>query len=285
MLVDNECIVIIEGSAAADIMSGKVKTELFQKSYAEGFAENSFVRNSSVIQCISPSANDGSEKVKFSVMYKPGVSVIFEQAAVVFSGETEGHYEIHCKNETVSEGECRMSAIRITPSDADGKLELEFAEIGSAAYGKLISDIGKLSSENASAKSDLSQLEQRYAEEQRRNGEISSQIGSINEKIELLRSENQKMDQEMNELSELEAKNNILRKNIDESGYNVEKVCDLRSQLGIFETILDYYKTEEGYCTVSEKLSAVMKELDQISDHISAFADKRSVQTERLTEE
>ena len=115
MLIDYESIIIIEGKAGHDILSGEVRTEIFQKSAAAGFKDIGFVRNNAVIQCISPSNAEIDEKIKFSVVYKPAVSLDFDFAAVIFSDITEGNFEIRSQNQTVCEGSCRMSGIIISP--------------------------------------------------------------------------------------------------------------------------------------------------------------------------
>lgn len=285
MLIDNESIIIIDGKAAKEIMSGEIKTELVQNSSAEGFAENSFVRNSTVIQCISPSSNDGVEKVKFSVMYKPAASLAFRQAAVVFSRETEGHYEIRSQNETVSEGECRMSAIRITMSDTDGKLNLEFSENSSSAEEDIRSGLNEISSENTLLQNELAELEKQYEEERRKNEQLISSGESVSEKISILRTETERLSRDLTELSELEARRDTLKKNLEENQINGEKTRKLSDQLRCFSEILEFYRNDEGFSTVSEKLVSVESDLRTICEHISELADKRSELTESLSEE
>lgn len=285
MLIDYESIIIIEGKAAGEIMNGTVRTILVQKSSADGFAENSFARNSAVIQCISPSANDGNEKVKFSVMYKPAASVRFEKAAVVFSSETEGHYEIRCQNETVSEGECRMSAITVTPSETEGKLEIEFAAGDNSGTADILSELNNISAENSSVQDELNALSQQYEDEVRKNEMLLSQKDEVSVKLNSLKEETEKLSQSMTELSELEAKCSTLKKNLDENQLNSEKSRKLTDQLRAFSEILEFYRTEDGFESVSEKLVSVSSDLETICSHISELADRRTELNDMLSEE
>lgn len=278
MLIDYESIIIIDGKAACDIMSGQVKTEIFHKSSACGFKDIGFVRNNAVIQCISPSNAEIDEKVKFSVVYKPVVSLDFDFAAVIFSDVTEGNFEIRSRNQTVSEGSCRMSGIKISLSDTEGKLELEFTEKNET--DSILELINEISGSNKKEENELQTLENLLEDEKKRRDSLVFRKQSISEKISELRLETEKMTEDVNEINDLEARRDILKRNLEENYQNSEQIKNLRNQLECYSSVFEFYKNETGYSTVKEKIEKIISDISAVENHIAEFARKRSEETE-----
>ncbi len=276
MLIDYESIIILNGEAATDIISGSVRTEIIQKSAASGFTENSFTRNNAVIQCISPSVSDGTAKVKLSVMYRPAVSLEFEYASFVLDRPADTHAEVRCQNETVFEGDCTVSSLRISPSSEEGKLELVFECGGDSREDEIAAAVSEIKNENQSLENDIAQLENQLLEENSRTAELELKKHDTAARIDMLRAENEKTESAMRELAGLEEKNEVLRKNYEEMDCSTERVTKLRKQLEGYEEILSYYRDDEGYITVSEKLDRILEELRMAEEGISALAQKRS---------
>ena len=278
MLIDYESIIIIDGKAAHDIMSGQVKTDICQKSSARGFKDIGFVRNNAVIQCISPSNAEIDEKIKFSVVYKPAVSLDFDFAAVVFSDIIEGSFEIRSQNQTVCEGNCRMSGIIISLSDTEGKLELEFTEKDET--DKIINLINEISDSNKKEESELLSLENLLEDEKKRRESLVFKKQDISDKISQLRLETEKMTEDIAEISDLEARRDILKRNLEENSHNREKMNNLRNQLECYSSVFEFYKNETGYSTVKEKIDEIISDMSVIENHIAEFARKRSEEAE-----
>lgn len=280
MLIDFESIVIIDGEASEKIISGAVKTEVVQRSAADGFTENSFVRNSAVIQCISPSVNDDGKKVKFSVVYRPAASLNFELAAVLLSSACEFTAEVRSQNETTAREEGVFSGFSVKLSETEGKLELDFITPSENRADDILDAIREISTENEGAESEIRLLEQQLLEESSKSENLSERKYEITEKINALRTETEKMDSDMNELNQLEQKKEVLRKNLEENEFNSERLQSMKYQLEQYSGILEYYKTEEGYITVSEKLGQIISEIRTVEEGISELAGKRREELE-----
>lgn len=276
MLIDYESIIVIDGEAAGKIISGELNTQIVQKSSAAGFAENSFVRNGAVIQCISPSVTDGTGKVKFSVMYRPSASLEFEMAAVLFDSPSAMHYEIRVQNETVSEGDGIYSGFRITLSETDGKLNLDFTGEKDNAASEILDAVNEIAAENESASEEIKLLEQKLLDENARSEELLVRKNNIMEQSEQLRTETENISRDLNELRELEQKREVLSQNLSDIQYSSEKVQNLKNQLSAYGGILEYYRDEDRYITVREKLDRILNDIYRIENDISELAQKRA---------
>ncbi len=276
MLTDYESIVIIEGEAAEKIISGEVTAEVVQKSAASGFTENSFVRNCAVISCISPSVNDEGKKVKISVMYRDAASLRFEYAAVLFSAPLSGRFEVRCQNETLGAEELICNGVKVFPAAGEGKLRLEFSEPEDGTADELRQAVSGINEENEIQAEKLRELEQQLTDADERNHALESQRNLVSEKIQKLTEENETMCRDMDELERLEQKNAVLSRNIEDIGFNSEKVQNLKNQLGVYSDILEYYRCEDGYITVKEKLEKIASEIQNAENIISELAQKRA---------
>ena len=128
MSKEYESIMIIGGEAAEKIISGEVKCMIMHRVSADGFSENTFVRNTPVIQCISPSCQNGESKVKFSVKADFNGRLFPEISRLIFSEKLDLVYEIRCGSETVASGNINACGFEIVPSDNEENPELRFIE-------------------------------------------------------------------------------------------------------------------------------------------------------------
>ena len=126
MLKEYESIMVIAGEAAEKIISGEVKCMIMHRVSAEGFTENTFVKNTPVIQCISPSNQNGEAKVKFSVKADFNGKLFPEISRLIFSENLDLKYEIRCGSETVASGNINACGFEIVPSENDANPELRF---------------------------------------------------------------------------------------------------------------------------------------------------------------
>ena len=102
----------------------------------------------------------------------------------------------------------------------------------------------------------------------------------ISDKISQLRLETEKMTEDIAEISDLEARRDILKRNLEENSHNREKMNNLRNQLECYSSVFEFYKNETGYSTVKEKIDEIISDISVIENHIAEFARKRSEEAE-----
>lgn len=285
MLIDNESIIILGGEVCKELLLETLKLETVQSTETDSPKENCFIRNSSVIQCINPSVNDGNGKLKLSVMYKPAGSGRLKYAAVIFSHEVKCIYEIRSKNETAVQGECSAAAIKITPSDEPDKLSLEFIVGDEMRSDSMISEINALDEENISVQSEINSLEDELAGKKMQNAELLSRKDDIAEKLEAIKNEIEELSVNLNEFHDITNRRDTLKKNFEENSENYHKAMELKEQLSVYSDILDYYKTDDGFKTVSERLAEIVSEIGHIENDIAFLAEKRADETKNIADE
>ncbi|WP_044973553.1 hypothetical protein [Ruminococcus sp. HUN007] len=279
MTINNESILIIGGEAAEKIISGESRVTVFQRSVAGGFRENSLARFSPLIQCISPSVNDTGAKLKFSVKQENGAAFRSEASAFFFETSLELTFEIRSGSETVQAGECSASGFIIKPSDTEGRSELEFVEFITGSddgRDELAEAVCEIKGETRKNEEEIKELEEellRYEEENRNLGERKQEI---NEKLISLREENSEIEKSIAEINELESRHAVLSENLNEIKENKKTSDELLTELKVFSGILDHYRNDNGFETVKEKLERLISAADEISDDISAMAEKRA---------
>lgn len=285
MLIDNESMIILEGNICSDLVSGNISVETSQNIVIHNAAENSFIRNNPVIQCISPAFSDGSGKLKISVMNREIASADFKSASLKFSRECECRYEVRCQNQTVADGECIFSEMRVLPSDTEGKLELEFVSESAETDEKMISDFETVSMENKSETDEITTLEQNLVSELEKKQMLDIRKKELNIQIDQLRSEVESMNAEFSEYSQLISKHEILKKNLEEISENIERISRIKKQLDVYDDILQYYKTENGYSDASESIRELIAGVEKTENYISELAQRRSKETDSISDE
>lgn len=280
MLIDYESIIILDGQICSDIVSGKVTADIFQCTKIKNADENSFIKNNSVIQCIS-----SSDKLKFSVMYKTVPSLFLSEAKVVFSSGAECGYEIRCHNETIADGTCIMNGFSINPSETDGKLDFVFIKEEEEKTDVFINETEMIMSENILSENELNELERKLSEEKEKNREILARKNEILSELENLKSEVSMLENSLDEYDDIKSRYAVLKENSKENDLNSEKIQKVVKQLECFNDILSYYKNEDGYISVADKISMIIQDAEIVKEHISEFASKRKQETESILDE
>lgn len=279
MLIDYESIIILDGQVCSDIVSGKITADILQCTKIKNADENSFIKNNSVIQCIS-----SSDKLKFSVMYKTVPSLFLSEASVVFSCGVECGYEIRCHNETIADGTCIMNGFRIKPSETEGKLDFVFIK-EDVKTDVFKNETEVIISENIQSENELNELEQKLSEEKERNREILMRKNEILSQLENLKSEVSMLENSLTEYEDIKSRYVILKENSKENDLNSDKIQKVRKQLECFNDILSYYKNEDGYISVADKISMMIQDAERVREHISELASKRNQETESILDE
>ena len=285
MLKEYESIMVIAGEAAEKIISGEVKCMIMHRVSAEGFTENTFVKNTPVIQCISPSNQNGEAKVKFSVKADYNGKLFPEISRLIFSENLDLKYEIRCGSETVASGNINACGFEIVPSENDANPELRFIEeytAGNAVTDEheekagLNDELNAVKSENAALSPEVEELRSELSEELDKNRKLADEKENTVLKIGELRAENEELQAKITEMSLLENKRDALKKDLEDVSENEKTVRGLENELKVFAEILEHYKTDEGFETVRQKLDDLKKTADEIADDIAAMAEKRA---------
>ncbi len=276
MLINNESILIIGGEAAEKIISGEISVNVFQKSGATGFTENSFVRVNPLIQCISPSVTEGNAKVKFSVKSENNPALVPDIAVFSFDKNLGISYEVRSGNETIESGSCTASGFKIKPSDTEGKVSLEFIEDSGNVDEEIINVLSEMKLENEKSEEEVRALENELTECEARGRELLDKKESIAEKLDLLKKETAELEKNMTEISELESRRDVLKKNFEEKKENEKASSELFTELNVFSEILEHYRTEDGFETIKQKLDDLKRQTETITDDIAALAEKRA---------
>ncbi|MBQ5989625.1 MAG: hypothetical protein IJL67_09040 [Oscillospiraceae bacterium] len=285
MSKEYESIMIIGGEAAEKIISGEVKCMIMHRVSADGFSENTFVRNTPVIQCISPSCQNGESKVKFSVKADFNGRLFPEISRLIFSEKLDLVYEIRCGSETVASGNINACGFEIVPSDNEENPELRFIEeyiSGNEVTDEHIEingindELNALQTENASLLPEVDELRSKLFKEQEKNRELLEEKENTVSKINELKEENEELEAKITEMSGLENKRDTLKKNFEELSENEKSVHELETELKVFAEILEHYRNEEGFETIKQKLDSLKKTADEITDDIAALAEKRA---------
>jgi len=289
MLKEYESIMVIAGEAAEKIISGEVKCMIMHRVSAEGFTENTFVKNTPVIQCISPSNQNGEAKVKFSVKADFNGKLFPEISRLIFSENLDLKYEIRCGSETVASGNINACGFEIVPSENDANPELRFIEeyiAGNAVTDEhnektgLNDELSAVKSGNAALSQEVGKLRSEFSDELDKNRNLAEEKEKTVLKIDKLREENEELEARITELSQLENKRDTLKKDLEEISENEKTVCGLENELKVFSEILEHYRTEDGFETISQKLHALKRSADEITDDIAALAEKRAGESE-----
>lgn len=285
MLKEYESIMVIAGEAAEKIISGEVKCMIMHRVSAEGFTENTFVKNTPVIQCISPSNQNGEAKVKFSVKADFNGKLFPEISRLIFSEKLDLRYEIRCGSETVASGNINACGFEIVPSENDANPELRFIEeyiAGNAVTDEhnekayINDELNAVKSENAALSPEVDKLRSELSEELDKNRKLADEKENTVLKIGELRAENEELQAKITEMSLLENKRDTLKKDLEDVSENEKTVCGLENELKVFAEILEHYKTDEGFETVRQKLDDLKKTADEIADDIAALAENRA---------
>ena len=284
MHIGYDSIIILNDNICHDFLDGSVSFEIIQKTVPVSPKANCFMQNNSVIQYINPMLNENDGKLKFSVSFKENELISPEFAAVIFSRKVCCSSEIRRKDEIITNDTTDFSAIRIAPSGEEGVLELEFISEDTERE-RLIAQAALKRSESESAAASIAELESEVSKLESDISDSASKKTEIENRITQLKSENSELEDMISEADALEQKNLCLKKNIEERDISYEKIKQIKDQLGGYTEILEYYKTDNGYETISGKISGLLSELDVISGHLEAMIDKRSVDINSVSDE
>ncbi|MBP0976771.1 MAG: hypothetical protein J6P89_01170 [Oscillospiraceae bacterium] len=225
MLKEYESIMVIAGEAAEKIISGEVKCMIMHRVSAEGFTENTFVKNTPVIQCISPSNQNGEARVKFSVKADFNGKLFPEISRLIFSENLDLRYEIRCGSETVASGNINACGFEIVPSENDANPELRFIEeytAGNAVTDEheekagLNDELNAVKYENAALSPEVDKLRSELSEELDKNRKLADEKENTVLKIDKLREENEELEAKITEMSLLENKRDTLKKDLED---------------------------------------------------------------------
>jgi len=284
MRIGYDSIIILNDNICHDFLDGSLSFEIIQKTVPLSPKANCFMQNNSVVQYINPMMNENDGKLKFSVSFKSNELISPAFAAVVFSRNVSCTSEIRRKDEVITNDLTEFSVIRITPSDEEGILELEF--ISDDTERERLVDMMALKKKEAEKSSEtLSELESELSALEAGIAGSEVRISEYKTKISGFRSENAELDELISEADMLEQKNECLKKNIEERGLSSELIKKMKDQLGGYSEILEYYKTSDGYETVNEKLSGLLAELDVISEHLEVMIEHRTDEMNSVSDE
>ena len=285
MIKEYESIMIIAGEAAEKIISGEVKCMIMHRVSAEGFTENTFVRNTPVIQCISPSCQNGEAKVKFSVKADFNGKLFPEISRLIFSENLDLVYEIRCGSETVASGNINACGFEIVPSENDANPELRFIEeyiAGNEVTDEHIEitglndELNTVVAENASLSAEVNELRSKLSDEREKNRTLIADKENTVLIIKELKEENEELEAKKAEMSGLENKRDALKKDIEDISENERSAHELENEMEVFAEILEHYRSADGFETIKQKLDELKKTADEITDDIAALAEKRA---------
>lgn len=275
MYIGNECILTFEDPVCESFLKGDLKFEIVQSIEPVESRPNLFIQIPSVIQCINPSVNSESGKLKFSVQYKPSELYVLKSASIIFDRPIETYYEIRGR-ENVSNGSCSCSEVKLGYDSSLDMLYLNFEE-KKAVDSPDISEYALVSETNRLLELEVSNMEKMISELQRENNELLLKKEELETRSENIKSEIEDLRTLKEDVSSLEIKKYKLSEDIRQNTENSENTDNLREQLAYFSDILRYYKSDDGYDTISERLESIRNEIDEIALHISQLAEKRSV--------
>ena len=285
MLKEYESIMIIAGEAAEKIISGEVKCMIMHRVSSEGFIENTFVKNTPVIQCISPSCQNGEAKVKFSVKADFKGKLFPDISRLVFSKNLDLIYEIRCGSETVASGNINACGFEIVPSENESNPELRFIEeyIADNAVTDEHNEVSGINDEltviqadNTALETEACELRSVLASELDKNRELVSEKEATALKIGKLKEENKELEDKIREMSQLENKRDTLKKDLEDIPENEKSAHELENELKVFSEILEHYRNDDGYETVKRKLDELRETVHEIADDIAKLAEKRA---------
>ncbi len=284
MLIDYESIIILNESVCSDFIDGNIKFEIFQNTTPVAPKPNCFIQNLSVIQYINPMLGEEDGKLKFSVAYKKNELSSLKYAAVVFNKNISCTAEIRIKNEIATSQKTEFRIMKLVPLPESEKLELSFIP-QTNDQNDILQQIRLLSENNITDNKEISELEQKLADEKSKSQKLCSQKLILNEKLASIKSEIENILSAKKELEDLQNRREAVRRNLDETSENIENAAQLSQQLSCYNDILIYYKDDEGYQTVSDRLNEIKKEISTIEQHISLFVQKRSDKINQITDQ
>ncbi len=284
MVIDSDCIIILNNSVCQDFLSNDIDFEIVQCIKPVEPKSNGFIQTSSVIQCINPSLNGDEGKLKLSVVYKPSPLYRLEYAAIVFNKKISCTLEVRRRNEITNSTDFSGSAIIITSSDEDGKLEMNFSDKSdeSSEISRIISE---LDYKNNQAKAEIQLLEERLLKAQQEGAQLSEKKEEIISEISKAESEIENINNKLDELKNITAQKELLKKNYEENPENSQKAEKLKNELSYYSGILEYYKDDNGYTTASQKLDDISDMINEIQSHIAILVQKRADEINRITDE
>ncbi|MBQ9982258.1 MAG: hypothetical protein IJP18_06790 [Oscillospiraceae bacterium] len=276
MYIGNECILTFEDPVCKDFLSGELDFEIIHVIQPSEPKSNLFIQTPVVIQCINPSVNDEAGKLKFSVQYKPSDRYHLKSASIIFNKKIEAYYEIRGRENT-SNGNCSCQSIRIGYDSSLDMLYLEFENLNTHNENKVqISEYKSLTGENRELCSEINILEEKIFEKKKENEILLSEKVRLQEKIQDIQTEVDNLEKIKEDISSLELKKQKLRFDIEQSENNSEASEQLLQKLSYFDDILSFYKNDDGYDKISEKLEGIKCEIDTIMKHIAVLAQKRA---------
>ncbi len=284
MLIDYESIIILNESVCSDFIDGNIKFEIFQNTTPVAPKPNCFIQNLSVIQYINPMLGEEDGKLKFSVAYKKNELSSLKYAAVVFNKNISCTAEIRIKNEIATSQKTEFRIMKLVPLPESEKLELSFIP-QTNDQNDILQQIRLLSENNITDNKEISELEQKLADEKSKSQKLCSQKLILNEKLASIKAEVENILSAQKELEDLQNRREAVRRNLDETSENIENAAQLSQQLSCYNDILIYYKDDEGYQTVSDRLNEIKKEISTIEQHISLFVQKRSDKINQITDQ
>ena len=93
------------------------------------------------------------------------------------------------------------------------------------------------------------------------------------------------LENSLDEYDDIKSRYAVLKENSKENDLNSEKIQKVVKQLECFNDILSYYKNEDGYISVADKISMIIQDAEIVKEHISEFASKRKQETESILDE
>ncbi len=284
MLINYESIIILNESVCSDFIDGDIKFKVFQSMTPLIPKPNCFIQNSSAIQYINPMLNEKEGKLKFSVSYKPNELSSLQYAAIVFNKNICCTAEIRIKNEVLTNEETTFRIIKLVPLPESEKLELIF--VPEDNNDDIISEqIQILSEQNIRNNNDISELEKILYDEKEKACKLSNQKTELMQNIASTKVEIENILSAQNELNDLEDKRETVRHNFEEASTNIQNAEELNRQLSYYNDILIFYKNDEGYQTISEKINELKNDISIIEQHISEFVQKRNDQIDQIADQ
>lgn len=284
MHIGYDSIIILNDTICHDFLDGSLTFEIIQKTVPLSPKANCFMQNNSVVQYINPMINENDGKLKFSVSFKGNELISPSFAAVVFSRNISCTSEIRRKDEVITNDLTEFSVVKITPSDEEGILELEFIS-DDTEREKLIDMVALKKTESEKTSETLSELESELSALEAGIIDSEDKITEYKTKISGLRAENAELDELIAESDILEQKNNCLKKDIQERDLSSNLIKNMKDQIKGYSDILEYYKTSDGYETVNEKLSGLLSELELISGHLEVLIERRTDDINSVSDE
>ena len=284
MVIDFDCIIILNNSVCQDFLNNDTDFEIVQCIKPVEPKANCFIQTSSVIQCINPSLSDDEGKLKLSVLYKPSSLYRLEYAAILFNKKIDCCLEVRRKNEITHSTDFSGSALIITPSDDEGKLDMNFADKSDkcSEISQMISEFDYINDET---KAEIQMLEDRLCEAKQKSTQLSEKKEDIINEINMAENEIKNINLKLDELNDITAQKELLKKNYQNNYENSQKAEKLKNELSYYSEILSYYKDDNGYITASQKLDDILNQINDIQSHIAILAQKRADEINRITDE